>query len=247
MTSSGTLRFDHATKTFGTGVTALSEVNLHLSPGDFVTVVGPSGCGKTTLLRLASGLTPPTSGSVLCDTDKVAYVFQDPVLLAWRTVVKNVELFSELHRVDSTARRRRASEALALVGLSGVEQYLPSQLSGGMRMRVSVARALMLDPRIFLFDEPFGAVDEITRQHLQEELQRLFLSQNFTGLFITHSISEAVFLSTRVAVMSPGPGRVIKEIAVPLPLPRPPETRFHDDFARICAQVSSALKEGSAR
>ncbi|WAL64397.1 ABC transporter ATP-binding protein [Amycolatopsis cynarae] len=241
----GTLRFAGVEKTFDTGTQALCAVDLDLSPGDFVSIVGPSGCGKSTLLRLASGLTAPTAGEVLADTDKISYVFQDPTLLEWRTATKNVELAAELHGVPKGERRRKAAEALALVGLAGFEKQLPSQLSGGMRMRVSLARALILDPEIFLFDEPFGALDEITRLRMQDELQRLFRTQGFTGLFITHSVSEAVYLSTRVAVMSVRPGRIVRQIEVPFEFPRSPEIRYHPDFARIAGEVSAALKASS--
>jgi NitT/TauT family transport system ATP-binding protein len=243
--TTGTLRFAQVEKTFDTGTQALCGVDLDLSPGDFVSVVGPSGCGKSTLLRLASGLTPPTGGEILADTDKVSYVFQDPTLLDWRTAAKNVELVGELHGIPKAERRRRAAEALALVGLEGFEKQLPGQLSGGMRMRVSLARALILHPGIFLFDEPFGALDEITRLRMQDELHRLFRTQGFTGLFITHSVSEAVYLSTRVAVMSARPGRIVCQIEVPFEFPRSPEIRYHPDFARTAGEVSAALKASS--
>jgi NitT/TauT family transport system ATP-binding protein len=243
--TTGTLRFARVEKTFDTGTHALSEVDLELSPGDFVTVVGPSGCGKSTLLRLASGLTPPTDGEILADTDKIGYVFQDPTLLDWRSAEKNVELAGELHDLPKAERRRRAAEALELVGLAGFEKQLPGELSGGMRMRVSLARALTLNPEIFLFDEPFGALDEITRLRMQDELQRLFRTQGFTALFITHSVSEAVYLSTRVAVMSARPGRIVRQIEVPFEFPRSPEIRYHPDFARIAGEVSAALKKSS--
>jgi NitT/TauT family transport system ATP-binding protein len=243
--TTGTLRFAQVEKTFDTGTQALRGVDLDLAPGDFVSVVGPSGCGKSTLLRLASGLTPPTGGEILADTGKVSYVFQDPTLLEWRSAAKNVELVGELHGMPKAERRRRAAEALALVGLAGFEKQLPGQLSGGMRMRVSLARALILRPEIFLFDEPFGALDEITRLRMQDELQRLFRTQGFTGLFITHSVSEAVYLSTRVAVMSARPGRIVRQIEVPFKFPRSPEIRYHADFARIAGEVSAALKASS--
>ncbi|HKS44861.1 MAG TPA: ABC transporter ATP-binding protein [Amycolatopsis sp.] len=242
----GTLRFAAVAKTFDNGTIALSEVDLDLAPGDFVSVVGPSGCGKSTLLRLASGLTAPTGGEIFADTGKIGYVFQDPTLLEWRSAAKNVELAGELHGMARAERRKRAAEALELVGLAGFEKQLPGQLSGGMRMRVSLARALTLDPEIFLFDEPFGALDEITRLRMQDELQRLFRTQGFTGLFITHSVTEAVYLSTRVAVMSARPGRIVREVDVPFPFPRSPEIRYHADFARIAGEVSAALKEASS-
>jgi NitT/TauT family transport system ATP-binding protein len=243
--TTGTLRFSRVEKTFDTGTQALSDVDLDLSPGDFVSVVGPSGCGKSTLLRLASGLTPPTGGEILADTDRIGYVFQDPTLLDWRSAAKNVELAGELNGMPKAERRKRAAETLELVGLDGFGKQLPGELSGGMRMRVSLARALILRPEIFLFDEPFGALDEITRLRMQDELQRLFRTQGFTGLFITHSVSEAVYLSTRVAVMSARPGRIVREIDVPFEFPRSPEIRYHADFARIAGEVSAALKESS--
>jgi NitT/TauT family transport system ATP-binding protein len=233
-------------KTFDTGTQALVGVDLSLAPGDFVSVVGPSGCGKSTLLRLASGLSSPTDGEILADTDKVGYVFQDPTLLDWRSAQANVELIGELHGLPRAERKRRAHATLTLVGLSGFEKQLPAQLSGGMRMRVSLARALVLAPEIFLFDEPFGALDEITRLRMQEELQRLFQTQGFTGLFITHSVNEAVYLSTRVVVMSARPGRIVREIDVPFDFPRSPQIRYDPDFARIAGEVSAALQESSA-
>lgn len=242
ITTTSTLRFAGVSKTFDNGVRALAGVDLTLPAGDFVSVVGPSGCGKSTLLRLASGLTPPTAGEILAGTDRIGYVFQDPTLLEWRSAVKNVELNGELHRLPKAQRTQRAADALRLVGLEGFEKQRPSQLSGGMRMRVSLARALTLRPEIFLFDEPFGALDEITRLRMQDELQRLYRTQEFTGLFITHSVNEAVYLSTRVAVMSAQPGRIVHEIDVPFDFPRSPEIRYLPDFGRIAGEVSAALK-----
>jgi NitT/TauT family transport system ATP-binding protein len=240
--TTGTLRFQRVSKTFDTGTQALAEVDLELAPGEFVSVVGPSGCGKSTLLRLASGLTRPTGGEILTDTQKVGYVFQDPTLLEWRTAAANVELVGELNAIPRGERKARAREALALVGLTGFEKHLPAQLSGGMRMRVSLARALLLEPEIFLFDEPFGALDEISRLRMQDELLRLYRAKGFTGLFITHSVAEAVYLSTRVAVMSARPGRIVREFAVPFEYPRSPEIRYHADFARIAGDISLALR-----
>jgi NitT/TauT family transport system ATP-binding protein len=245
-TRTGTLRFHNVSKTFDTGTQALAGVDLSLVPGDFVSVVGPSGCGKSTLLRLASGLSSPTDGEILADTDKVGYVFQDPTLLDWRSAEANVELIGELHGIPRAERKRRARATLTLVGLSGFETQLPAHLSGGMRMRVSLARALVLAPEIFLFDEPFGALDEITRLRMQDELQRLFQTQGFTGLFITHSVNEAVYLSTRVVVMSARPGRIVREIDVPFDFPRSPQIRYDPNFARIAGEVSAALQEISA-
>lgn len=242
-TTMGTLRFHDVSKTFDTGTQALAGVDLNLEPGDFVSVVGPSGCGKSTLLRLASGLSAPSRGEILADTDKVGFVFQDPTLLDWRSAAANVELVGELAGLPRAQRRARAREVLDLVGLAGFEKQLPAHLSGGMRMRVSLARALLLAPEIFLFDEPFGALDEITRLRMQDELQRLFRSQGFTGLFITHSVPEAVYLSTRVVVMSSRPGRILREIDVPFDYPRPPDLRYRPEFAAVAGEVSAALRE----
>ncbi|MDT7663173.1 MAG: NitT/TauT family transport system ATP-binding protein [Pseudonocardiales bacterium] len=235
------LRFTGVGKRFDTGTQALTEVDLTVAPGEFVSVVGPSGCGKSTLLRLASGLSLPTAGRIELSTDKIAYVFQDPTLLPWRSALGNVELVTELHRLPKQRRRERALRALGTVGLTGFEQQLPAHLSGGMRMRVSLARALVLEPDLFLFDEPFGALVEITRLNMQEELQRLVHGGTFSTLFITHSVSEAVFLSNRVLVMSARPGRIVAEIEVPFDYPRAPDLRFDPAFGRIAAGVSEAL------
>ncbi|MFI1728338.1 ABC transporter ATP-binding protein [Streptomyces acidicola] len=236
------LSFDGVHKQFPNGTTALTDVNLSMGPGEFIAVVGPSGCGKSTLLRLASGLDTPSAGTVRTADGSVGYVFQDATLLPWRSVLANVELPAELAGIPRTERRARAMEALRLVGLNGFERQLPSRLSGGMRMRVSLARALMMSPSLFLFDEPFGALDEMTRLRMQEELQRIFAERGFAGLFITHSVSEAVFLATRVVVMSPRPGRITAVFDVPFPHPRPAELRYAPEFARIAGEVSAALR-----
>jgi NitT/TauT family transport system ATP-binding protein len=229
--------------TFPDGTHAIDEVTFEVAAGEFVTVVGPSGCGKSTLLRVVSGLTPPTRGSFEVDPS-LGYVFQDPTLLQWRTVRDNVELIAELHGVAKAERRRRAQDAIDLVGLSGSEKKYPKQLSGGMKMRASLARSLVMQPKVFMFDEPFAAVDEITRERLNDELMRLFARESFAGLFITHSIYEAVFLSTRVLVMSARPGRIVGEFPVPFPYPRQPELRFEPEFAELAGEVSRALREG---
>jgi NitT/TauT family transport system ATP-binding protein len=171
-------------------------------------------------------------------------VFQDPTLMPWRTVRRNVELLSELHDIPKEERRRLGQYAIDLVGLTGFEDHYPKSLSGGMRMRCSLARTLTLRPPIMMFDEPFGAVDEITREHLNEETLRLFEQEGFAGVFITHSIPEAVFMSTRVLVMSPRPGRIVADYAVPFPYPREPELRFDPDFAALSGEVSRALRSG---
>jgi NitT/TauT family transport system ATP-binding protein len=240
------LRFDGVSKTFPDGTEALERVSFAIEPGEFVTVVGPSGCGKSTLLRLAAGLDEATDGSCLVDRANLGYVFQEATLLPWRTVRGNVELIAELHDRPRSERHQLAQDAIELVGLAGFEQHYPAQLSGGMRMRVSLARSLVMQPRVFLFDEPFGALDEITRERLNEETLNLFSRERFAGLFITHSISEAVFLSTRVLVMSARPGRIVASHDVPFDYPRQPELRFDPAFAELCGQVSNDLRGAHA-
>jgi NitT/TauT family transport system ATP-binding protein len=240
-----TLAVDGVTKRFPTGTVALTDVSLGLGPGDFVTVVGPSGCGKSTLLRLASGLEDPTGGSITVSAESTSYVFQDATLLEWRSALSNVELVGELRGESKAERRRRAQEALDLVGLTGFEKQHPRSLSGGMRMRVSLARALVAEPELALFDEPFGALDEITRLGMQTELQKLFRLKRFAGLFITHSVSEAVYLSTRVLVMSGRPGRIVAEIPMPWDYPRDPDLRHTAEFAALTGRVSHTLGEHS--
>jgi NitT/TauT family transport system ATP-binding protein len=236
------LTFTGASKRFPDGTTALDGVDFRVAAGEFVSVVGPSGCGKSTLLRIASGLTGVTGGAVGIQTDKIGYVFQDPTLLPWRTVQGNVELFAELRRLPKADRRRRADAAIKLVGLSDFAGHRPRALSGGMRMRVSLARSLTLQPELFLFDEPFGALDEIARQRLNDELLQLYLTQRFTAVFVTHSVTEAVFMSTRVLVMSGRPGRIRGDFAVPFDYPRSPQLRFDQRFARLAGQVSARLR-----
>lgn len=239
----GSLSFRGIGMTFGDGTEALRDISLEIAQGEFVTIVGPSGCGKSTLLKIASGLLRHTAGEVEVDRERLGYVFQDATLLPWRTVERNVELFAELHGVPKAERSKLAAEAIELVGLSGFEHHYPKSLSGGMRMRASLARTLTLEPPVFLFDEPFGAVDEITRERLNDETLKLFEAKGFAGLFITHSISEAVFMSTRVHVMSARPGRLVAGFEVPFGFPRSPELRFDPEFARIAGEISSALRE----
>ncbi|MFI5954474.1 ABC transporter ATP-binding protein [Cryptosporangium sp. NPDC051539] len=236
------LDFRGVSKVFDTGTTALENVDLSVRPGEFVAVVGPSGCGKSTLLRLAAGLDHATGGTVGVTATTTSYVFQDPTLLPWRSALGNVALVGRLRHVPKKERTERAAEALALVGLADFAKSLPRQLSGGMRMRVSLARALVADPQLALFDEPFGALDEITRLGMQTELQRLFELRGFAGLFITHSVSEAVYLSTRVVVMTGRPGRIAAEIPVPFGHPRSPELRYSPEFAALTGEVSHVLE-----
>lgn len=237
------LDFRDVAMTFPDGTTALSGVDLTVDRGEFVTVVGPSGCGKSTLLRIASGLTAATHGTSNVDTSRIGYVFQDATLLPWRDVTANVELLAELGGVGKAERTAKAKQAIDLVGLTGFEKHLPRTLSGGMRMRTSLARSLTLEPELFLFDEPFGALDEITRERLNDELIRLYSEKGFASLFITHSVSEAVYLSTKVVVMSGRPGRIVRTFDIPFDNPRDPDIRFTAEFAALVGQVSHALRE----
>lgn len=241
--SRSSLSFDSVGLTYKDGTEALRDISVDIEAGEFVSVVGPSGCGKSTLLRVASGLAEASGGSVTVDRDRLGYVFQDATLLPWRTVASNVGLLAELHHISKPERERLVRESLDLVGLSGFAESYPRRLSGGMRMRASLARSLTLDPTVFLFDEPFGALDEITRERLNDELLQLFLSRRFAALFVTHSIYEAVYLSSRVVVMSPRPGRIIAEFTIPFSYPRGPEVRFSPGFAQIASEISSALRK----
>ena len=242
LNTSSSLSFDDIGMIFPDGTEALRNISFELSKGEFITIVGPSGCGKSTLLKIASGLLEPTNGSVEVDRERLGYVFQDATLLPWRTVSKNVELLTELHGIDSQERKQLVEESIELVNLEGFENHYPKSLSGGMKMRCSLARSLTLKPPLFLFDEPFGAVDEITREKLNEDTQQLFKQEGFAGLFITHSISEAVFMSTKVLVMSARPGRLVDEFDIPFEYPRKPDLRFNADFAELCGKVSVALR-----
>jgi NitT/TauT family transport system ATP-binding protein len=212
--------------------------------GEFVSVIGPSGCGKSTLLRIASDLTKASHGTVDIQTNKIGHVFQDPTLLPWRSVQANVELFAELRGLAKAERRRRADAAIKLVGLSDFAGHRPR---GPLRRH---ADAGLPGPvphppaRAFLFDEPFGALDEIARERLNDELLQLYLTQRFTALFVTHSVTEAVYLSTRVLVMSGRPGRVLADFGVPFEYPRSPRLRFDERFARLAGQMSAGLREG---
>ena len=236
------LSFDSVGKVFPDGTEALADVSFTVEAGEFVTVVGPSGCGKSTLLRIASGLDEATSGHCEVDRSNIGYVFQDATLLPWRSVKRNVDLFAELHGTPEGERATKVADAIELVGLSGFEKHYPRQLSGGMRMRVSLARSLVMKPPVFLFDEPFGALDEITRERLNEEALRLFALEGFAGLFITHSISEAVFMSTKVHVMSARPGKIVASYDIPFDYPRNPDLRFEPAFAELSGEISQSLR-----
>lgn len=238
------ITFRAATKRFGTGPVVLDRLGLEIHAGDFVSLIGPSGCGKSTLLRVVAGLTPLESGEVRLapDAGEVSFVFQDATLLPWLTAGANVEVPLQLRGLDAATRAAVRDRMLARVRLAEKCHAYPRQLSGGQKMRVSLARALALSPAILLLDEPFGALDEMTREHLNEELLALRQQEAWTALFVTHSVMEAVFLSNRIIVMAANPGRVHAEIPVPLPYPRTPETRLTPEFQTLVAQVSRVLR-----
>ena len=236
------LSFKDVSLTFGAGTKALEGVSLDIATGEFVSLLGPSGCGKSTLLKVASGLVDYSAGELYVDRDRLGFTFQDATLLPWRDIQRNVELLLELRGAPAAERTRIAREKLALVGLSGFERHHPRQLSGGMKMRASLARSLTVEPKVFLFDEPFGALDEITRERLNDELLDLYARQGFTALFVTHSIAEAVYLSSRVVVMSARPGRVIEEFDIPFAYPRTDAIRYTAQFGELCGRISRALR-----
>jgi NitT/TauT family transport system ATP-binding protein len=240
------------TKTFPRGnVTALENIDLELEPGEFVSLIGPSGCGKSTLLRVIGDLTPPSSGTVTVNGKSTrraredgdyGIVFQDAVLFDWRTVAKNIALPLEMLGWDRERRRARVREMLELVELVGFGDHHPWQLSGGMQQRVAIARALAFEPPLLLMDEPFGALDEMTRERLNLELLSIWEQTGNTVVFVTHSISEAVFLSTRVVVMSPRPGRIAGTVEIDLPTPRTAETRDTPRFFELVTSVREILR-----
>jgi NitT/TauT family transport system ATP-binding protein len=243
----------------GKSFTALEAVDLTVLEGQFCSLIGPSGCGKSTLLRLLADITEPTSGSVSIfgasptqarQRRAFGFVFQDPVLLPWRTALGNVELPLQLAGRDRAERRAKAMQLFSLVGLEGFEHLLPAALSGGMARRVAIARALTLDPKILLLDEPFAGLDEILRQQMNEELQRIWIETGTTALLVTHNVAEAVFLSDQVFVMGGRPGRIIGNTAVPLGRPRTVERILDPDFVEVQRKVSgqllSAVKEFQA-
>jgi NitT/TauT family transport system ATP-binding protein len=247
------LHAEHAGLTFPGGHVAIADASFTIAPGEFVSVVGPSGCGKSTLLRMVAGLLAPTSGRLTVGglpaqdarrRNRVGFVFQEPRLLPWRTAAQNVQLPLELERVPRAAHARRVADALRLVGLqSADDDKTPRMLSGGMRMRVSLARALVTGPAMLLLDEPFGALDDLLRHQLNEELVRIWGERRWTALFVTHNVAEAVYLSQRVLVATPSPGRIAAEVPVPFAYPRRADLRVTAEFARYAGEVMTRLRE----
>ncbi|MDX9957630.1 MAG: ABC transporter ATP-binding protein [Spirochaetia bacterium] len=235
-------------KTRDSELEALGDVSFDVFPGEFVSIVGPSGCGKTTLLKILAGLLPRTSGEIVVDPDnfnierEVGFVFQKPLLLHWRKVLDNVLLPIEILKIDRKSMVDKARSLLALVGLEGFEDRYPNELSGGMQQRVSIARALIHDPKLLLMDEPFGALDAITRERLNMELLQIWEKTKKTILFVTHGINEAVFLSDRVIVLTARPSRMAASLDIQLPRPRAQTVRTHPDFGRYALEIYKDLE-----
>jgi len=254
--TSSIVRLRRIGKSFRSGLRTLEAVDLDIGQGEFLSLIGPSGCGKTTLLRIIAGLAEPSEGerrlSLAADRGKhmpsrrVSFVFQDPTLMPWCTVVDNVLLPFRIAGRVGAAERERVGAEIRAVGLTGFERAYPRQLSGGMRMRVSIARALVTDPDLLLLDEPFAALDEITRMALNDDLLRLWESRRTTVVFVTHSVFESVYLSTRIAVMTARPGRIAADLRVDLPQPRERSLRTSPGYAAICAAVSNELVHATA-
>ena len=244
-----------AEKIYANGTQALRPVDLRIPQGEFVTLLGPSGCGKSTFLKMVAGLVEPSDGRLLLWRKPVArlpetghtlsYVFQEPTLMPWHTVFRNVRLPLELARVPKREADQRVHDVLDLVGLGRFSHALPRELSGGMQMRVSIARGLVVRPNLLLMDEPFGALDEITRNRLDDDLLELWQRQRLTVVFVTHSIHEAVFLSQRVVVMAARPGRVVAEVTIDEPFPRSPTFRLSPRFSEYAMRLHECLVEAS--
>ncbi|EWY37561.1 nitrate ABC transporter ATPase [Skermanella stibiiresistens SB22] len=244
-----------AEKSFANGTRALAPIDLTVRAGEFLTLIGPSGCGKSTLLKLIANLYEPTDGRINWwrgdfrkvgqDGRRLAFVFQDPTLMPWARVATNVRLPLDLERVPKPQATPRVAAALEQVGLGHAARSFPRQLSGGMRMRVSIARALVTEPNLLLMDEPFGALDEFTRNKLDDDLVALSWERKLTTIFVTHSIYEAVFLSTRIVVMAANPGRVFREVVIDEPMPRGDDFRTSSRFADLCRELSAALTDAS--
>jgi NitT/TauT family transport system ATP-binding protein len=240
----------HVSKQFANGTLAVRDVNITLHEGEFISLLGPSGCGKSTLLRMIAGLAAPSAGTITWGADSakpdLGFVFQEATLMPWATALGNVMMPLKLKRVAHAEAEAAAVESLKLVGLAGFENSYPRELSGGMRMRVSIARALVTQPRILLMDEPFAALDEITRHKLNDDLLALWWSRKFTAVFVTHSVFESVYLSQRIAVMAARPGRIMADLAVASPYPRDDLFRTSADYAQLCRVASETLKRAIA-
>lgn len=238
-------------KTFSNGTLALSRMSLSIAPGEFVSLLGPSGCGKSTVLRIIAGLGSPTTGAVDWPTASydakgrperdIGFVFQEPTLMPWATVYDNVRLPMRLKGISKREGDVRIREALDMVGLAKFAGAYPRELSGGMKMRVSIARALVMRPKVLLMDEPFAALDEITRNKLNDDLLRLWQEQHWTVIFVTHSVYESVYLSNRIVVMAARPGRVVDDMRIAAPYPRDDVFRTSPDYNEACRRVSAAL------
>ncbi len=237
------VRLGGVSKTFGNGVEALRGVDLDIRRGEFLSLLGPSGCGKSTILRLLAGLTGPSQGAIdwLSTNHDLGFVFQEPTLMPWANVFDNVWLPLRLNGVSKASARPLVDEMLAKVGLAGFDRAYPRELSGGMKMRVSIARALVTRPAVLLMDEPFAALDEITRMKLNDDLVQLKCELGATVVFVTHSVFESVYLSDRIVVMAPRPGRVVAEVHVPAPSPRDEDFRLGAGYAELCRHTSRAL------
>ncbi len=241
--------FDRVDKTFSNGTVALKDVSLTVQKGEFVSLLGPSGCGKSTALRLAAGLGEVSGGAIRWPRAEagrvgqsgIGFVFQEPTLMPWASVFSNVWLPLRLAGTSKRVARHEVMDALSLVGLDGFAGAYPRELSGGMKMRVSIARALVTRPELLLMDEPFGALDEITRFKLNDELLQLWQSLGWTVIFVTHSVFESVYLSNRILVMSARPGRITADIPIDAPYPRDESFRSSVDYGGYCRQVSAAL------
>ena len=234
-------------KRFANGTLALSDVELDVFEYQFLSLLGPSGCGKSTLLRLIAGLSEPSAGTISWQGHpSLSFVFQEPTLMPWATALSNVMLPLRLAGVHRDERRERAAAALAQVGLAGFEKSYPRELSGGMKMRVSIARALVTRPKVLLMDEPFAALDEITRFKLNNDLLELWQREGLTVIFVTHSVFESAFLSQRIAVMAARPGRFIEEVMLEAPYPRTPEYRTSTQNNEYCRRASAALEKAMA-
>lgn len=237
-------------KQFANGVTALDGVDLSIAQGEFIAILGASGCGKSTLLRIVAGLVEASSGSMRWagqdSPRRIGFVFQDPTLMPWARAIDNVRLPLRLAGMPRGEGEARAADALAAVGLAGFERAWPRELSGGMRMRVSLARALVTEPSILLMDEPFAALDEITRHRLNDDLLALWAARGVTVIFVTHSVYESVYLASRVLVMAARPGRILAEFENDAPAPREPGFRTSADYMQACAAASAALAEAMA-